>query len=272
MPKVYVDREPDMSVFQQARINYIFVYGTLKRTFGNNRHIKDLCTYTCNDALKGFMLHLGGFPCYIPEESGMEVHGEVWKVPDLHYKAVMSALDSLEGVPHLYYRYAFRTKGGFMCWAYWMPRDRIDPKASAVILDGKWNGANLSKAQIWEQFMLDNPQYNFPKKPASYYEPTVQGWVCDYFSTARMATSKAYAEVGSDGSKVNTHVSFIGPPKSILDRPGEGVIKSLPPYDVRTEKPKPPEKKIPSFVDLAWLDDIYAEKYVTCEEHHVDSI
>lgn len=77
----------------------VFVYGTLKRTYGNNRLLKDSkflgTAVTCEDA---FSMYTGGFPYVLPEGS-FHVKGELYEVED---EETLRNLDHLEGYPTHY--------------------------------------------------------------------------------------------------------------------------------------------------------------------------
>lgn len=83
----------------------VFVYGTLKRGFGNNLLLSD-AKYLGEDSLEGYdMLDLGWYPA-IKRGTGT-VHGEVYEISP----HILKRLDSLEGTPSYYARTTAITKG-----------------------------------------------------------------------------------------------------------------------------------------------------------------
>lgn len=108
------------------KMNFVFVYGTLKNGYGNNRILSD-STYVSNGYTKEkFSLRHSyydrGFPvCMrpVPGELKLQVYGEIYSVSE----GTLWQLDRLEGVPTLYVREKvpiFNIKtGSFMdCFIY----------------------------------------------------------------------------------------------------------------------------------------------------------
>jgi gamma-glutamylaminecyclotransferase len=100
----------------------LFVYGTLKRGFGNNRVLGDskfLFTGTTKEPY-GFF-DLGAFPC-ITKDGDVHVQGEVFELDD----ATLERADRLEGHPHFYKREVIIVNihdlSEEKCWAYFMVR------------------------------------------------------------------------------------------------------------------------------------------------------
>ena len=57
------------------RTNNLFVYGTLKRGFGNNWILR-------NSRFIGFDVYSCGFPCAYPNDDGKRVFGEIYELTD----------------------------------------------------------------------------------------------------------------------------------------------------------------------------------------------
>lgn len=101
----------------------LFVYGTLKRGFGNNRRLRDskfISTGTTKEPY-GFF-DLGAFPC-ITKDGNVHVQGEVFELDD----AALARTDELEGHPFFYKREEVRITldvhdVDIKCWAYFMVR------------------------------------------------------------------------------------------------------------------------------------------------------
>lgn len=81
----------------KEELEYYFVYGTLKRGYGNNRILQQ--SPTAQFVEEGVtspefnLYHLGGFPG-VTENGETAIHGEIWSVQDEHTKR---RLDMLEG-------------------------------------------------------------------------------------------------------------------------------------------------------------------------------
>ena len=82
----------------------LFVYGTLKRGFGNNKVLGE-SRFVANGSIQGLLLDLGTFPGFISATGVPPVMGELWDVPD---QATLDRLDQLEGADHGFYN---RKKG-----------------------------------------------------------------------------------------------------------------------------------------------------------------
>lgn len=89
----------------------VFVYGTLKRPYGNSRILEESSDLIGEAVTEDkFLLVNCGFPYMIPpdmldkEHAGLEDHvlGQVWEVND---NETLQRLDWLEGVGHGHYRH-----------------------------------------------------------------------------------------------------------------------------------------------------------------------
>lgn len=84
----------------------VFVYGTLKSGYGNNR-ILEKSTKICDAEVEGFKLYNSGFPVAASCHQSSVV-GEVWEIGDPliseSSKWTLQRLDALESVPYLYTR------------------------------------------------------------------------------------------------------------------------------------------------------------------------
>ena len=80
---------------------YLFVYGTLKQGFGNHRWYLNRPPLL-KATLNGWeMASLGGFPAISPsEKEEQKVQGEIYEITPND----LTALDRLEGYPHMYKR------------------------------------------------------------------------------------------------------------------------------------------------------------------------
>lgn len=84
--------------------HYVFVYGTLKRCYGNNPIINRPGSTFIGEAVTipdHFTMINGGFP-YVFKNGICHIKGELWLVED---ERTMNRLDMLEGVPDHYIRH-----------------------------------------------------------------------------------------------------------------------------------------------------------------------
>jgi len=85
-------------------MNWLFVYGSLRRGQENHSYLAD--QRFLGEALtqpRYRLVHWAGYPALVVAASEQEAHqvaGEVWEVTD----ACLAALDAFEEVPHLYVR------------------------------------------------------------------------------------------------------------------------------------------------------------------------
>jgi gamma-glutamylcyclotransferase (GGCT)/AIG2-like uncharacterized protein YtfP len=84
----------------------VFVYGTLKKTYGNNRLLVD-CKLVEESVLPGYKLYYSfgnhGFPVAFPCENSF-VKGEVYEIPEDISVDVIRNLDFLESNGYMYNR------------------------------------------------------------------------------------------------------------------------------------------------------------------------
>ncbi|WP_158212329.1 gamma-glutamylcyclotransferase family protein [Natranaerobius trueperi] len=77
-------------------MNYpVFVYGTLKKGYGNYRLIKDFTTHELPATTKGELYDLGAFPGLI--EGSDTIKGQLMYIDSDHYQSALSVLDTMEG-------------------------------------------------------------------------------------------------------------------------------------------------------------------------------
>ena len=79
----------------------VFVYGSLKRGYWNNRLLEGALFVGEAHTTKKYSLVDGGVPMAVPDEEGLPVMGEVYEIDvSLH----LGPLDRLEGHPRFYTR------------------------------------------------------------------------------------------------------------------------------------------------------------------------
>jgi gamma-glutamylcyclotransferase (GGCT)/AIG2-like uncharacterized protein YtfP len=109
----------------------VFVYGSLKRGFGN--HSTMLAAggkLVGTDAIPAGhfkMVSLGSFPGLLVDQDGPRIIGEVYDVVQ------MLPLDRLEGYPNFYDRTEITTEAGIKCFVYFLHDDDGE-----VIPSGEW--------------------------------------------------------------------------------------------------------------------------------------
>lgn len=80
----------------------VFVYGTLKRGYGNNRLLERAVFMTEAMTVDKFDMINSGFPVLVPSEHGLPVKGEVYDIGT--DQVILDALDRLEGEGVMYDR------------------------------------------------------------------------------------------------------------------------------------------------------------------------
>lgn len=77
---------------------FVFVYGTLKNGYGNNRLLRE-STFVREAIVDGFEAYQVGFPVAMPKE-GYALRGEIWDIGDPETDSVarftLGSLDGLE--------------------------------------------------------------------------------------------------------------------------------------------------------------------------------
>lgn len=106
----------------------LFVYGTLKQGYGNNRLLSD-AEFLGKDVVQVpyYLVDLGPFPAAIPSDQVHEIIGEVYQIND----EIMERTDWLEGYPEHYNRSEIPTSFGD-AWIYHyhqLPRYMSEPAA-----------------------------------------------------------------------------------------------------------------------------------------------
>ena len=80
----------------------LFVYGTLKEGYGNNRYYLYDCEKLGEGWLKGFEMRASGIPfVYYSNDPESKVYGDIYRVP---WDKIVNSIDFLEGHPSFYTR------------------------------------------------------------------------------------------------------------------------------------------------------------------------
>ena len=84
----------------------VFVYGTLKKGYGNNGRLRN-ATFVEEAIIPGIKLYYswdrGGFPVAQKEETS-RVKGEIWDISGKYQEETLRGLDALEGNGYMYNR------------------------------------------------------------------------------------------------------------------------------------------------------------------------
>jgi gamma-glutamylcyclotransferase (GGCT)/AIG2-like uncharacterized protein YtfP len=111
----------------------LFVYGTLKRGFANERELAHAVFERVAATAPGHALYdLGAYPALVLEGSGV-VQGEVYRVP----VSALARLDEFEGCPELYQVAEVLLDDGTTARAYTMSRDAV--RGHARLDGGSWD-------------------------------------------------------------------------------------------------------------------------------------
>lgn len=89
----------------------VFVYGTLKKGYGNNRLLTE-AEYLGEAFVEGFRMYYswgkGSYPIVVPDKK--KIKGEVYEIKD--DRNILNNLDALEGHPNMYKRTPVKTECG----------------------------------------------------------------------------------------------------------------------------------------------------------------
>jgi gamma-glutamylcyclotransferase (GGCT)/AIG2-like uncharacterized protein YtfP len=164
-------------------MNYVFVYGTLKK-HGSNHKLLEKSKFIKNHILEHCQLcdYGHGFP-YLIHSAGYYVHGEVYEVDD----RILSRLDQLEGVPHLYMRrlsnfdYNGTTHIGGLSY-YLSHFNGVEPQF--IVPNGYWEtNDKLVKLKV----VIDNRVYEDIAEKLVFH--------MRFFDGGRTPTNKSYMEL-----------------------------------------------------------------------------
>ena len=121
---------------------HVFVYGSLKKGFGNHRCLEGATFVGPGILDNAKMLNLGAFPGIIPSPTG-KIFGEVYKITP----EILARLDRLEGHPNFYCRQVAsifadfeETIPQFESWVYFLSKDSAEhyQEICESIPSGQW--------------------------------------------------------------------------------------------------------------------------------------
>ena len=119
-------------------MNYVFVYGTLKKGYGNHAAFlnkEPLCTIIAE--LPFTMVDLGPYPALVPTHGlDRQITGEIYEVDDV----ILEGLDHLEGYPEYYNRTQFDLRPYGIdgdAWVYFI--EHMHYEDEKIVINGDWN-------------------------------------------------------------------------------------------------------------------------------------
>lgn len=127
----------------------VYVYGTLKRGYGNHRLLEREGVMMLGHAetLDHFDMINSGFPVIVPNDQGLPVVGEVYDIGD--NEDILRSLDALEGEGVMYDRKDIRVK-----WRYPRPDDEEELNVSVYIGNPEYWGRRIGSSNP-----LTDPRY-----------------------------------------------------------------------------------------------------------------
>lgn len=117
----------------KAAKHKVFVYGTLKRGFGNHHLIKHATFLGQHRTVTGFNLYSFGWYPALFEGGGCQVSGELYEVDD----ETLENMDRLESHPEYYVRKPIMLENGDKVLGYVM-RDEYRDRRRKLIRSGTW--------------------------------------------------------------------------------------------------------------------------------------
>ena len=130
----------------------LFVYGTLKRNYGNNHIISKTGKYLGEGLLYGYMMiNCGAFPAICKEEiRSYKVYGEVWEIDE----ETLARCDRLEGTPTHYQRVPIYIPHYQYCFTYVQPSPKVEYRRIDL---GKWEGPESPFTRVIQSKAVDLP-------------------------------------------------------------------------------------------------------------------
>ncbi|MDI3322334.1 gamma-glutamylcyclotransferase family protein [Pinibacter soli] len=103
---------------------YLFVYGTLRKSFPAHSTIEEYFSFVCNAQIRGELYYEGSFPAAVPTEKEKSIQGELYKLKNEDFFGeVFCRLDEYEEVQNeLFVRERttiFVDNNSIKTWIYW---------------------------------------------------------------------------------------------------------------------------------------------------------
>lgn len=245
----------------------LFVYGTLKKGYGNHKNYLSECKDLGQATIEGIMFHLGGFPAINLTERFTRILGEVYEVT---WDQLLD-VDQLEGVGHNFYdRIEAKVDPHGIVWTYIFPSTRAATERF-VVPSGVWTGRETNKV-LWGGFGKGVEVGAFEARAGD--EIKVGGGTGDYVlrrspldQTYKLIHKKTGEVIGSY-KHLRDMVSEDGTTKPVLRLPavsretppttpvGEAVRNQLPIPYVQTHHGIPPTHLHPS-APIIWTPPEY---------------
>lgn len=112
----------------------VFVYGTLKRGFGNHGYLQSARFIATGRTKNKYALYVAGIPFVVKDNPVSNIFGEIYEVDD----ATLAEIDSLEGHPHFYERQLVpiiaddEDQTSVVSWLYFYPAERGELVPSGI--------------------------------------------------------------------------------------------------------------------------------------------
>lgn len=118
-------------------MNTIFVYGTLKRGFGNHNNLMEEAVFIQKDITypEFTMIDMGGYPAVFEHESKFCVTGEVYSV---NYDT-LQRLDRLESEGRLYRRVPVNLQSGLIAHTYLLIGEALSESGYQIVYEKRQN-------------------------------------------------------------------------------------------------------------------------------------
>lgn len=120
----------------------LFVYGTLRKGYGNYRLLRGCRCLGTFRTVPGYRMYAAGIPYVVHNpQSFASVEGELYEVDEV----ALSRIDDLEGHPVFYRRQIVRLSDGSSAFAYLMSWTRL-PLNAKYVPSGKFSDVRVGYA------------------------------------------------------------------------------------------------------------------------------
>jgi len=119
----------------------LFVYGTLKRNRVANHLLTEMdMEFVCEATTPGRLYSLGAYPVLIPDENGVDVWGELFKIPRKAESQILDRLDQYEGKGYQRQTIPVYILNSPMFVVAYVLKGPL-PSRAKIIPGGNWRGA-----------------------------------------------------------------------------------------------------------------------------------